>query len=447
MGFYLGLLYFITYYLTPTVVFGPLAPFRIELILAVLVLAVSVPALSGAFVGKTFQSLALGGLAIAVILSILIGKRFWIGGATEAFQAFIPNAFAYFLICLFCNSKKKLQIVVFMLLCVCFFVIANGVGELQGSGEDGFPYQLAMKNSAGEWFFRLRGLGEINDPNDFAQLIACVIPLVFIFWRRKSAFRNLFCVLLPAGILIYGAFLTHSRGAMLAILATAVVACRRRIGLIPSLILGGGGFAAATALNFAGGRDISASAGSDRTELWSTGLQLLKSHPIFGIGFNNFADYAGLTAHNSLVVCAAELGGFGLFFWSLFLFTTLRDATALASPAKVTEGEPVVVEKVPFPLVTGQLEVLDKAEINRLGRLMILSFTGFLVAAWFLSRAFVMTFFLLGGMVEVIYEMALRQGMIEPRWRLGRTLRYTLGLAVLLILVMYITLRTVNLMH
>jgi hypothetical protein len=40
----------------------------------------------------------------------------------------------------------------------------------------------------------------------------------------------------------------------------------------------------------------------------------------------------------------------------------------------------------------------------------VLSFTGFLVAGWFLSRTYVMTFFLLGGMVEVVYEMALQRG-------------------------------------
>jgi hypothetical protein len=58
-----------------------------------------------------------------------------------------------------------------------------------------------------------------------------------------------------------------------------------------------------------------------------------------------------------------------------------------------------------------------------------------------------MTFFLLGGMVEVVYEMALRRGMIAPRLRMARVLPYSGGLAVLLVLLMYILLRTVNLMH
>jgi hypothetical protein len=153
------------------------------------------------------------------------------------------------------------------------------------------------------------------------------------------------------------------------------------------------------------------------------------------------------TAHNSAVVCAAELGLFGLYFWSLFLFTTARDALTIASPTKVTEGEPIVSEGSRFPQAVWKVEASDKAEINRLGRLMVLTLAGFLVAAWFLSRAYVMTFFLLGGMVEVIFQMALDRGMIAPRLALARALMYAGGLAISLLLAMYVLLRIVNLAH
>ena len=106
--------------------------------------------------------------------------------------------------------------------------------------------------------------------------------------------------------------------------------------------------------------------------------------------------------------------------------------------------EPV---KEKFPLSTRKIEAIDKAEVNRLGRLLVLSLTGFLVAGWFLSRAYVMTFFLLGGMVEVVYEMALRRGMIAPRLSLARVLLFAGVLAISLVLLMYIMLRITNLMH
>jgi hypothetical protein len=460
MGFVLSVLYFVTSYLTPAVLFGPFAGARIELILAVLVCLISLPALLRSFILKTSQSLALIGLAFATFLSVLI-ELHWLGGAVRSLLTFIPNAFAYFLLCLHCNSRKKLQAVVVMLVFVCLFVIVNGsIDLLHGIPESAnhlpdivqrwsveHPYLFPMSNGEGEMFYRLRGLGEINDPNDFGQLIICVVPLVFIFWRPKRALRNFVIVILPVCALLYGTFLTHSRGALLALIAIAIVAIRRRIGTLPALLLAGGVFVGAMALHFTGGRDISASAGEDRTELWSQSLQLLKSHPLFGVGAGNLPDYLGHTAHNSAMVCAAELGMFGLFFWCLFLFPTIRDALVVASPEKVSESDQPIPEEGPLHLAAKKVETVDKAEINRLGRLLLLSLTGFLVAGFFLSRAFVLTFFLLGGMVEVVYEMALQRGMIAPRMRLARILPYAGGLAVFLVLVVYVMLRILNLVR
>lgn len=312
------------------------------------------------------------------------------------------------------------------------------------------PYLMAQQNETGEYLYRLRGLGLINDPNDFGQLLVCLIPLLFIFWHTKKILWNFGFVLLPVCVLLFGVYLTHSRGALLALSAVAVMAVRRRIGTLPALLIAGGVFAAAMALNFTGGRDISVNAGSDRTALWSSGLEMLKAHPIFGVGIGSFADNCdgcGHTAHNSLVVCAAELGIVGLFFWAMFLFSTAWDALMIASPAKVQDVDPNMLEEELSSRGTGKTKAIDKIEVNHFGRMLVLSLTGFLVAGWFLSRAYVMTFFLLGGVVEVIYEMALRQGMIAPRLRMARLLPYTSGFAVLLILLMYILLRTVNMMR
>lgn len=460
MGFVLSVLYFVTNYLSPATVFGPLAAYRIELILAALILLVSLPKLMGSFVLKTPQSLALIGLALAVVMSVLVAQR-WAGGAVQAFLGFIPNAFGYFLVCLHCGSKKKLQVLVLMLLFVCLFVIARGWAELQHQSAVSVsalppddqeaaletPYLFPQRNDANEWVFRLRGQGPINDPNDFAQLIVCLLPLMFIFWSPKKTLRNMAFVILPVCALLFGAFLTHSRGAVVALLAMAVVAARRRIGTLPALVVGVMVFVAASALNFTGGRDISADAGEDRTSLWGESLQQLKAHPVFGVGFGFLPDYLGHTAHNSVALCAAELGATGLYFWSLFLFPTLRDVLVVASPTKVSEVGPIIREKEPFPRMTRKIEEIDKAEICRLGRLVLLSLTGFLVAGWFLSRAFVATLFLLGGFAEVVFEIALRRGMIPPRLPPARVLWYAGVLAISMVLLLYIMLRIVNLMH
>jgi hypothetical protein len=438
MGFFLSILYFVTYYLTPVTIFGSLAEYRIELIIAGLVLLVSLPTLSESFIFKTPQSLALIGLGTAAFFSVVFGMH-WPGGGLPAFLQFIPNAFAYFLVCLHCNTIKRLRILVLMMLFVCLFVIARGAIDLQHTvpvtaaqvengevpPENVSPYLLGMSNSAGQWFYRLKGQGQIDDPNDFAQVI----------------------VLLPVAALLYGAYLTHSRGAIMALLGIVFVATRRRLGTVPSLLIVGALFAAASALHLAGGRDISVNAGEDRTALWGEGLQLFKAYPLFGVGFGAMADHAGQTAHNSLVVCAAELGAFGLYFWALFLFPTVRDTLEIATPTKVGAGVPIVVEANPFPDTTSKVETIDREQICSLGWLILLSLTGFLVAGWFLSRAFVVTLFLLGGIVEVVFQMALRQGMVAPRLPPARVMRNSAWLAVGLVITMYIMLRVVNVMH
>jgi hypothetical protein len=473
MGFVLSTLYFAISYLTPPVVFGPLEEVRVELILAVVLFFVSLPKLQGSIVLKTPQSVAVIGLVFAGSFSVLIGQG-WAGGAVQALPIFLPCALAYFLVCLHCNTKKKLQVIVLMLLLVCLFVIARGYLDLlhgvpqsgayeagatesAGSGKWNIehPYLLVMTNDTGELIYRIRGLGSINDPNDFGQLIVCVIPLVFIFWRPRRTGRNLVFVIAPVCVLLFGMFLTHSRGALLALTALTVVTVRRRIGTLPALLIAGGVFAAAMALHFTGGRDISANSGSDRTALWGSGLQMLKSHPLFGVGFGAFSSNCGgcgLTAHNTVVICVAELGFVGLYFWCLFLFPSVRNALAVASPAKaieeeVREAEPILSPGPLFPRAPGEIEVIDKAEVRRLGSLVVASFTGFLVAGWFLSRSYVMMFFLLGGIAEVVFQMALERGMVAPRLRMARLLPYTGGMALSLVLLMYIMLRTANLMH
>ena len=463
MGFFLSVLYFVTDYLTPPVLFGQLAQYRVELILAALILPLTVPKLIRSYLLRTPQALALAGLTVAGFLSILSAEH-WLGGALGVFLGFIPSIYAYFLVGLHCDSRRKLQILVLMLLCVCLFVIGNGLSELRSANAsmiptgvqstDGVewdawtlqhPYLLPMASPDGSLFYRLRGVGLINDPNDFGQILVCEIPLLFIFWRPGRLLGNLVWVVLPACVLVYGVYLTHSRGALVALIAVILVAARRRIGTLPAVGIAAGLFAGAMALHFTGGRAISASAGESRIDLWNGSMEILKAHPVFGIGLGRLPEFLGQTAHNSILVCAAELGLFGLFCWSLFLFPTLRDALQIASSERVHEATDAEVEELPALFRAWKGAALEKSEVERLGYCLLLSLTGFLAAGLFLSRAFVMTFFLLGGMVETVYETARRRKMIAPRMPWSRTFAGSGVIAVSLIVVVYITLRILNL--
>ena len=465
MGFILSVAYFAITFLTPEALFGSLSHYHLQLILAVITLFFSVPRMFQSSFLKAPQSHALFALAIAGFLSVLIGQR-WLGGAVQSFIEIISIMLAFFFICLNVHTRKRLRVLIVVLFLVALFVIARGAVDLASmSGSYGptldpntgsvdmdqwdaaHPYLYTMHNASGQWLYRIRGLGMINDPNDLAQLLVCIVPLMFIFWRPKKMFRNSFVVIIPVFVLVFGIFLTHSRGALLALTAMALVAGRRKIGTVPAAILAGCFFVGALGLQFAGGRNISASAGEDRVALWGEAIAVFRSHPIFGVGFHNLPDYTDshLTAHNSVMVCASELGILGFYCWSVFLFVSFSRASATASAEKLSDGKPLVKEEAPFPRRVASVETLEKDDINILGQSFLIALVGYFVTGWFLSRALTFTTFMLGGFSEAGYQLALNRGMISKRPPLLKVLWKSGIMAIGLLIALYIMVRILNL--
>jgi hypothetical protein len=184
-------------------------------------------------------------------------------------------------------------------------------------------------DSVTDQILRLRGAGFLNDPNDFAQILLIALPLIFIAWRQGRVLANALFVLAPTAVLLWAVYLTHSRGALIGLGVVGLVAARKRLGTAASVALASVLAVGLMALDFTGGRGISASEGVDRLEAWATGLELLKHSPIFGIGFGNFINFNELTAHNSIVLCLAELGLVGATMWLALLVTTTMSLNSL----------------------------------------------------------------------------------------------------------------------
>lgn len=476
MGLFLTLLYIFTAYVGPQTIFGPLGEYHIEIVIAVLALLASffTPGESGIF--RIPQSYALVGMALAVFLSTAVNG--WFGNAPTTLLAFLPNAATFFLIVLNCRKKSHLQMVVVVLLAASLFSIFEGYTALR-SGYLSSPYLLEQGNDSGEAFYRLRGLSFIGDPNDFSQLLISLLPCLFLFWAKGKSFRNVLLVYVPAALLVFGMYLTHSRGAIIAAVAIVIVATRRRIGTVPSLIAAAVMFAGLTATGWTGGREVSVGAGADRMDAWGVGMQLIRTHPLLGVGFGRFTEYNEITAHNTIVVCAAELGMFGLFSWVLFTWPTIRSALVTGQhvptpeelQAEEDERMPVGGIRRPTPSTSvavleapaavavqaarysqapsgmedyaapGSPEKLSEEELRRLGRIMTVALAGFLVAGWFLSRAYVMTLFIYGGMVQVIYRAALDQGFAPPQMPVSKLIRVSALASVGLVLLVYVILR------
>jgi len=168
-----------------------------------------------------------------------------------------------------------------------------------------------------------------------------------------------------------------------------------RIGRVPALVLLVALSAGLVALDY-GGRQFSIEpdeSASGRLIAWSEGLEMLKEKPILGVGYGQFQDYHTLTAHNSLVLCFAETGLVGCFFWVGLIVVTVLELHGLERLAG-TE---------PFDVMARQWA----AGLQ-------LSFIGFLTAAFFLSRTFVPTLYLIIGLSAALAAVARRNGRTIP---------------------------------
>jgi O-Antigen ligase len=126
--------------------------------------------------------------------------------------------------------------------------------------------------------------------------------------------------LAPLGVFVYALQLTYSRGGLLTcaagllILFYAKFGWKKTLGLavlaLPAvLVLFGGRM---TRIDIGDASDTS----QQRIQLWAEGIAMLRSSPLFGVGMNQYADHAGLVAHNSFVHTYAELGFFGGTFFT-----------------------------------------------------------------------------------------------------------------------------------
>lgn len=500
MAIALTLLYILGELIGASTLFGPLAEYRIELILALLALLATIPSLFDSGVFASRATLALAGLCFAVVMSIAMGG--WLGAIPIVGYGILPVLMGFILVAVNCKTKRHLQLVILVLVCASVFDIVQGYLALQSSAPSPYVY---IQGYEGNVIPRIRGLEFLNDPNDFAQLLVSLLPLLFFFRKKDSGFRN--SVLLPSALafLLWGIYLTHSRGGTLALMATIVIAGKRKIGLIPAAVLGGVILVGALAVGASGGREISAESGADRIELWAIGLGLIKTHFFFGVGLDNFTNYAPITAHNSVVICAAELGVAGLLFWVMFILSTVRGAVLLgrtAPPLKTIDDDlpphqlgfssispatPAVLSpdtsaaSVPAPspktflhtpanlsaappprrkrgfdaaaiktfaanpfMAAGQdteTTTLPDDEIRRLARLLLYSITGFLTAGWFLSRALSIWLFLYCGMMHAVLRLAAQSRIAPPQDSLGFLFRWSAVIAIALLVVVSLIIR------
>ena len=263
----------------------------------------------------------------------------WLGGAYEALVELRPLLTFYFLIRVAILSQRQLTIMVSLVVLLTLFQAGNGAVQFHsgtGLGNSTAIVQLQqidVDDTRTPEIRRVRGTGIFGDPNDLAMSLVIAVPFLFgAALKRGRAVTARALVGVALGLVIYALFLTQSRGGYLGFAAACAGYAYRRFGrgwfILAIAVMAGILIAAGTSRM----QDLNANEDSaqGRIEAWSEGLQMLKTHPVLGVGYGSFTDYHPRVAHNSFVHACAEtgaLGGYfftGMFYW-FFLWHRRRD--------------------------------------------------------------------------------------------------------------------------
>ena len=324
----------------------------------------------------------LAGLTLVIFLSRIMPNG--LSGAVWGMSDFSASALFFVLISFNLTTIERLRSACYAILLSMIILCSLGINayhtgymseELvlqQRKTDDDSILDLTEKpeipanDDSGIYMWRVRGVGFFNDPNDFAQAIVMTMPMLWWLYRKGQRVRNILVFFVPGAAMGYTVFLTNSRGALLGMASLLFFSIRSVLGTRRTTILLGILGSGAMLANMTGGRGFSSkeSSASGRIDAWYDGLMMLKSSPLIGIGYGNFTEYHDLTAHNSFVLCFAELGLFGFFFWTSLLVLSYKAVSAVAEHAPINTLE------------------------RDAGLLFRSSFVGYITCGWFLSRTY-----------------------------------------------------------
>ena len=281
-----------------------------------------------AFARWDFRSVMMGVLTLLVTLSYLCAK-FWDEYTNRYFFEFLK----IILVALFTtgqvDSRQRLR--------VMFWTIALSLGFF---GVKGGVFGLL---SGGAQILRGPG-GMLEDNNDFGLALVMNVPLLWYMGlseRRAPMMKH--WTKLAVGLTVVTIVLTHSRGAFLALAATALWISWRSGKLVRAVLVL---LALAWIFPLVAPQEVldrlstigdtKESSTSARLTAWAAALNMIAANPVLGVGMRNFQmrfnEYSGAipdesaptyVAHNSYLQIWAESGSIAFLVYLLLLASVL----------------------------------------------------------------------------------------------------------------------------
>lgn len=323
------------------------------------------------------------GFTIAIVMSHLWHGDFYL--IFPSLMEFFPALAGYFLVAHGLDSEKKIRRFVLLLIWLSVFLGYEAyhqvsTGYAHGGLEPFYGWSDYVDGDRTKDLVRACWYGMFNDPNDLGLALVLAVPFLINDLLSKRYLLPVIC--LP--VLTYGLYLTNSRGAMLAVLASifsySVLRTRSYKGVVVGIVFA----ALIMVLGPSRMAEMSSSEGSahGRLDAWYQGFQMFKAYPMFGVGRGMFTEWNSLTAHNSFVLVLSELGLFGSFFFLGLFYTPLRWAKTYLLAVEPEVGVDV-----------GRRSY-NCAAIGCL--------SGLLMAMFFLSRSYILLPFMVVGLISAL---------------------------------------------
>jgi putative inorganic carbon (hco3(-)) transporter len=224
---------------------------------------------------------------------------------------------------------------------------------------------------------RSQATGIFSDPNDTAGTIVAGLGLALFRARMEQKLLRWVYISVSA-IFFWAILLTNSRGGMLALMLLAIIfvflTVRNKlkalsillVAVVPLMLL-----SSSRMRNF----DVGDESANQRFWYWTNGVEQLIQNPLLGVGYQGFSEVnGGMTAHNSFVLCFAETGLIGYFFWMGCLYYSFRTSQTNAK----SDSDSNVSKRQSLELLGTRVALI-----------------GFLASAFWISRTYVPILYLL----------------------------------------------------
>jgi len=335
--------------------------------------------------------------------------KVWLSGVWLAWLAFMPAVFCYFLIRVTVQSERHLRGLIYLLVALNVFLAVNGIVQYH-TGVGLGNVTMTMD--------RIYGTGIFNDPNDLGMTFVMVIPFLLLIMGLRTTwlvFRAL--ALIALAVVLLATYYTNSRGAVVGLGATMVCYSFLKFKPVRAWMAAAVLVAIISVAAPSRGSEISfeESSAQSRIHSWAEGWAMLKSHPLTGVGYDQYTEYHYAVAHNSFVHTFAELGlsgafcFVGMFYWYFKGLMLLPNTQLGFAPWR---------------------------------RALLASAVGVLACTWFLSRQYVPVLYALLALGACAVNLELPSDEREAFHFRSKDVVFISAITIALIVVVYVSIRT-----